>query len=193
MPDAVSESDSGLNRAELDSLVEAVARQDRDAFARLFNFYAPRVKAYLIRLNASNGLAEELAQEVMLTVWRKAHLFDRQQAGASTWIFRIARNRRIDAARRAAKPELDEHDPALQPTPLPAPDHSTQVRQRQIEVRKAMIALPEEQITLLEMAYFDGLSHREISDKLNLPLGTVKSRIRLAFEKLRNLLHADSI
>lgn len=192
MPDTVSDSDAGLNRDALDCLIEAVAQKDRDAFARLFNFYAPRIKGYLIGLRASNSLAEELAQEVMLTVWRKAHLFDRSQASASTWIFRIARNRRIDAARRAAKPELDENDPALQPSEPVAPDLATQTRQTQFKVRKAMAELPVEQVELLQMAFFEGLSHRDIAEKIDLPLGTVKSRLRLAFEKLRRLLGEEA-
>ncbi|XBQ17265.1 MAG: sigma-70 family RNA polymerase sigma factor [Oceanicaulis sp.] len=193
MPDAVSGTQPGLDRDALDALVEATAARDRTAFASLFEFYAPRVKAYLLRLNAPEPLAEELAQEVMLTVWRKAHMFDRSQASASTWIFRIARNRRIDAARRAARPDLDGEDPLLQPPEITAPDDSAHAEGRDRRVREALTDLPDEQLALLRMAFFDGLSHRDIADRMGVPLGTVKSRLRLAFDKLRRVLDRDSL
>ncbi|MCP2671042.1 sigma-70 family RNA polymerase sigma factor [Maricaulaceae bacterium EIL42A08] len=191
MPDAPASSDPVLDRDQLDSLVEATARKDRDAFAALFNFYAPRIKSYLLRLNAPDSLAEELTQEVMLAVWRKAETFDKSQASASTWIFRIARNRRIDAARRAAKPTLDGEDPALQPPEVEMPDDAAHATGREAKVREALKTLPEEQVALLRLAFFDGLSHRDIADRIGAPLGTVKSRLRLAFDKLRRILDDD--
>lgn len=191
MPDAPASSDPVLDRDQLDSLVEATARKDRDAFAALFNFYAPRIKSYLLRLNAPDSLAEELTQEVMLAVWRKAETFDKSQASASTWIFRIARNRRIDAARRAAKPTLDGEDPALQPSEVEMPDDAAHATGREAKVREALKTLPEEQVALLRLAFFDGLSHRDIADRIGAPLGTVKSRLRLAFDKLRRILDDD--
>jgi RNA polymerase sigma-70 factor (ECF subfamily) len=193
LPDAPVDTDTAPDRAALDGLVRACASRDRDAFAALFNFYAPRVKAYLLRLNAPDALAEELTQEVMLTVWRKADTFDPELASASTWIFRIARNRRIDAARRAAKPELDGEDPALQPPELEAPDDAAHASGREVHVRAALAELPEEQVALLRMAFFDGLSHRDIADRIGVPLGTVKSRLRLAFDKLRKVLDRDML
>lgn len=188
MPDAPAGNDPVLDRDQLDTLVEATGQRDRDAFAALFNFYAPRVKAYLMRLNAPDSLAEELTQEVMLAVWRKADSFDRTQASASTWIFRIARNRRIDAARRAAKPALDGEDPALQPPQIEMPDDAAHAAGREALVREALKTLPDEQVALLRLAFFDGLSHRDIADRIGAPLGTVKSRLRLAFDKLRRVL-----
>ena len=193
MPDAPSGATPVLDRDTLDGLVEAVAGRDRAAFSALFNFYAPRVKAYLLRLNAPDPLAEELTQEVMLAIWRKAEQFDRAQASASTWIFRIARNRRIDAARRAAKPELDGEDPALQPPECIAPDAAAHASGRDSRVRAAIAELPEEQVALLRLAFFDGLSHRDIADRVGAPLGTVKSRLRLAFDKLRKVLDRDDL
>lgn len=182
-----------LDRDALDALVQATAQKDRQAFAELFEFYAPRVKAYLLRLNSSDSLAEEITQEVMLTIWRKASQFDAEQASASTWIFRIARNRRIDAARRADKPELSPDEPSLLPPEPEAPDLATHASFRTSKIQEAMKTLPEEQITLLQMAFFEGLSHREIADRLDVPLGTVKSRLRLAFNKMRNLLDEDDL
>lgn len=190
---APSSAEPAIDRDRLDALVEATARQDRDAFARLFAFYAPRVKAYLLRLNSSDSLAEELTQEVMLTVWRKAAQFDRSQATSSTWIFRIARNRRIDAARRAAKPELDGEDPALAPSEPQAPDEALFDGERASRVQAAMADLPEDQILLLRLAFFDGLSHRDIAERIGVPLGTVKSRLRLAFDKLRKRLDQSDL
>ncbi|MEO1038936.1 MAG: sigma-70 family RNA polymerase sigma factor [Pseudomonadota bacterium] len=192
-PDASYAEPVQPGREDLDGWVEATARQDRAAFASLFSFYAPRVKAYLLRLKANDAQAEEIAQEVMLTVWRKAHQFDRGQASASTWIFRIARNRRIDAARRAARPTLDAGDPSLQPPELPAPDEQAHAAGREERVREAMKDLPEEQLALLRLAFFEGLSHRDIADRLGAPLGTVKSRLRLAFDKLRKSLDRDDL
>lgn len=173
-------------------LIEAIARdKDRAAFAELFNFYAPRLKSYMLRLGADEMLAEELTQEVMITVWRKSEQFDRKQASASTWIFRIARNRRIDAYRRTKMPELQPDDPALAPAEIEQPDQLLTIAQMEERVREAIYELPEEQLILLKAAFFDGLSHREIAEKTKLPLGTVKSRIRLAFQKLKHKLEDE--
>lgn len=193
MPDAPVGTEAAPTRETLNGLVKACASRDRTAFASLFNFYAPRVKAYLMRLNAPDSLAEELTQEVMLTVWRKSESFDPELASASTWIFRIARNRRIDAARRASKPELDGEDPSLQPPEIEAPDLAAHATGRESHVRDALSALPEEQVKLLRMAFFDGLSHRDIADRIGVPLGTVKSRLRLAFDKLRKVLDQEML
>lgn len=173
-------------------LMEAVAaRQDRAAFGEIFAYYGPRVKGYLLRLGADDSLAEEIAQEVMVTVWRKAALFDREQASVATWIFRIARNRRIDAARRAKKPELAADDPDLAPPPETQPDDALTAQEMEARVRSALAELPEDQVKLVRASFYEGLSHREIADALGLPLGTVKSRIRLAFGRLRARLAGE--
>ncbi len=183
---------SDMLRDRFCDLLEAVAlRSDRSAFAELFEFYAPRVKGYLVRLGAPLALAEELAQETLIQVWRKADTFDRRLASVSTWIFRIARNRRIDAARRSNRPELDAHDPAFQPAPAPMPFEDIDGAQREAQVRRALAELPDDQRRLLDAAFYEGLTHREISQRFDLPLGTVKSRIRLAFQKLKARLDPD--
>lgn len=177
---------SEAERAYFADLLVAVAeRQDRQAYAGLFGYYAPRVKSYLIRLGADNAQAEEIAQDVMVTVWRKANLFDREQASVSTWIFRIARNRRIDLFRRAKRPDLDPEETMILPSGAEAPDARVEAKETESRVRAAMRDLPEEQLSLLRLAFYDGLSHREIADKLDVPLGTVKSRIRLAFVNMK--------
>lgn len=169
--------------------LRAVAEQaDRNAFARLFGHFAPRVKAYLMRLGADSGTAEELVQEVMLTVWRRAQTYDPDIAGVGTWIFTIARNRRIDALRRANRPELDPSDPSLVPEAAPMADSVVMASQMEGELTRAMRTLPPEQLQLLRLSYYENKSHGDISKELNLPLGTVKSRLRLAVSRLRSTL-----
>jgi len=165
-----------------------VARRDQASFMALFDYYAPRVKAYLKRLGASDGLAEDIVQEVMLTVWRKADSYDPAKAAVGTWIFTIARNLRIDALRRERHPTLDPTDPLLNPDPEPLPDRQVEASREEEQVRSAVRALPEDQAKVIMMAFYDGKSHGEIAAELALPLGTVKSRLRLAFRRVRGVL-----
>lgn len=165
----------------------ATARS-REDFRILFDHFAPRVKSFLKRRGAQDSEAEELAQEVMATVWAKAAQFDPVQAAVSTWIFRIARNRQIDAFRRMQRPELDPNDPLLQPAPTETPDVAILRSEADANVRAALHMLPPEQLDLLKASFYDGLPHAEIAKQFELPLGTVKSRIRLAFKKLRGSL-----
>lgn len=183
---AVTAPDSLSPSTALAQALIAVARErDRAAFGRLFDHFAPRVKAYLMRLGLDSGTAEDLAQDVMLTVWRRAETYDPAQAGVATWVYTIARNRRIDLARRERRPELDAAEPALQPEPVPAADHIAAALQWEARIAEAIKALPAEQLRMIELAYFEDRSHGEIAAKLNLPLGTVKSRLRLALARLR--------
>jgi RNA polymerase sigma factor (sigma-70 family) len=176
---------------ELNNLAQAVARNgDRQAFAALFKHFAPRVKSYLIRLGTSEGLAEELTQEAMVSVWRKAPSFDPALANVSTWIFTIARNLRVDHFRRignrtADAEELDGDD---MPDTLPQPDELLLTRQREAGVREAMAQLPHEQAQVLRLSFYEEQPHSQIAKALGLPLGTVKSRVRLAVRHLRRLL-----
>jgi RNA polymerase sigma-70 factor (ECF subfamily) len=186
----------GLSQAERERFCDLLGRvaehQDRSAFAEIFSYYAPRIKSYLMRLGADGAQAEEIAQDVMVTVWRKAHMFDRAQASVSTWIFRVARNRRIDVFRRSKRPDLDPDEPMVLPAAAEAPDARVDQQDIETQVRAALKDLPKEQLEMLQLAFYDGLSHREIADKLGLPLGTVKSRIRLAFAKMKGRLeHGD--
>ena len=142
----------------------AIARaQDRAAFARLFGHFGPRVKSYLLRLGADQGQAEDLTQEVMLAVWRKAPAYDPRLAAPSTWIFAIARNRRIDAL----------------------PDRALDAGRWESRLAQALRELPPEQAQMLKLAYYEDRSHGDIAQSLRLPLGTVKSRLRLAVGRLR--------
>ncbi|WP_245243266.1 sigma-70 family RNA polymerase sigma factor [Pararhodobacter sp. SW119] len=164
-----------------------LARQgDEAAFAELFDHFAPRVKAFLMKSGATASLAEECAQDVMATVWNKAALFDPSRASVATWIFTIARNRRIDALRKARRPEPED----LPWGPEPEPDQiDSMVLQQETErLGEALALLPDNQRELIEKAYFGDLSHGEIARITGLPLGTIKSRIRLALEKLRQAM-----
>ena len=167
-------------------LLERVAnRGDVEAFRKLFQSYAPRVKSYMIRQGADAGTAEELAQETLLTVWRKAALYSGEKGSATTWIFTIARNLRIDRLRREVPwQELPEgHDEeASSDTP---PDEALSEKERGARVQEALGALPPEQQDVVLLSYVEGLSHSEIAERLGLPLGTVKSRMRLAYQKMR--------
>ena len=161
-------------------------RQDEAAFARLFGHFAPRIKAFLMRSGADATLAEECAQEVMATLWQKAHLFDPTRASAATWIFTIARNRRIDALRKQKRPEPEDLTWGHEPEPDQADVLALQ--QESDQLGAAIAALPEKQRELIEKAYFSDLSHSEIAEQTGLPLGTIKSRIRLALDRLRHAM-----
>ncbi len=177
---------------DLTALVLKVARDaDREAFIVLFDHYAPRINGYLQRLGTPPGVAEDLTQEVMVTLWRKAALFDPAKSSLGTWLFRIARNRRIDMIRREKVAALDENDPAFQPVETEDAGEAMDARKRDARIRAALEHLPPEQLELVQLAFFRNLTHSQIADHTGLPLGTVKSRIRLAFSRLRKLLEAD--
>lgn len=169
-------------------LLARIATGDKAAFAEIFNRYAVRVKAFIMRGGTVSDDADEIAQEVLVTVWRKAHQFDETKAGASTWIFAIARNRRIDMIRRRARPEPDPEDPLFQPAAEPTGLEALSAQQMADKVREGVAQLPADQRVVVRAAFYDGLSHAEIATLLDLPLGTVKSRIRLSFKHLRGVL-----
>ncbi len=173
-------------------LIGAIARdQDRFAFAKLFEFFAPRIKAFMQRSGLSESGAEELAQETMLAVWRKAALFDPASTGVAAWIFTIARNLRIDAHRREQRGSASEtSDVALefQVDDAPQPDSRMAAAESEQRVRAALTQLSVEQMRVVELSFFEEKAHGEIAQTLGIPLGTVKSRLRLAMTRLRNLL-----
>jgi len=172
------------------ALLGRVAReQDRAAFAALFGHFAPRVKAYLLRLGAPGPLAEDLAQEALLSLWRKAHLFDPAKASAATWLFTIARNLRIDAIRREKRPELEPED--FLPQPEAAADDGLARTDEENRLRAALKHLPADQSQVVELSFFADKPHSEIARQLGIPLGTVKSRLRLALARLKRALGED--
>jgi RNA polymerase sigma-70 factor (ECF subfamily) len=182
-PAAAAAADGHLRQ-----LMAIVRQRDTTAFIALFNHFAPRVKAFMKRLGASDELAEELTQDVMFTVWRKADSYDPAKSAVSSWIFTIARNLRIDALRRAQRREFDPTEPSLLPEPPPPPDADLLVEQQSRRVRAALAALAPEQAAVVGLAFYDGKTHGEIAAMLAIPLGTVKSRLRLAFQHIRHAL-----
>jgi RNA polymerase sigma-70 factor (ECF subfamily) len=167
-------------------LLQRVAQlRDRSAFATLFEHFAPRIKSYLMRLGAPPGQAEDLAQEAMLTLWRKAVLFDPARASASTWMFTIARNLRIDAIRRERRHRLDADDPSLAAQPEASAELGLEMQQSESALRQAMRVLPPDQNEIVMQFYFSDKPHSQIAAELDIPLGTVKSRLRLAMARLR--------
>ena len=165
-----------------DQLLARVALADRAAFQALFVHFGPRLKSYLMKLGAAPGTAEELAQEAMLMVWRKARLFDPAKASAATWIFTIARNLRIDAHRRARMPAFDQAetvDPGI------AADDGMAIQESEKRLRLALADLPPEQSEIVALSFYSDQPHSQIADALGIPLGTVKSRLRLAMIRLR--------
>jgi RNA polymerase sigma-70 factor (ECF subfamily) len=165
-----------------------VASKDREAFAALFGFYAPRIKAMLMRAGATAETAEDIAQEALLVVWRKAAQFDPQRANASAWIFTIARNLRIDRLRRDKRARLYALYETIETEAPERADSLLDAAEQEQRVRSALAELPEEQVRVVRLSFFEGRAHGDIARLLNLPLGTVKSRIRLATGHLRKLL-----
>lgn len=186
---------SALDQFEAVELVKAVAaHRDREAFARLFDHFTPRLEAFLIRSGLDPTGAEEVSQDVMLVLWQKAEMFDPSLSGLGTWLFRIARNRRIDLARRARLDYRDPSDIIFESQSLaPEADTIMDRQQREELVRAAMTELPVEQLDLVRLAFIDGLSHSAIAEQTGQPLGTVKSRLRLAFQRLRRALEAKGV
>jgi len=178
---------------DAEELILSIARErDREAFARLFDSFAPRLKNYLVRQGARPAEAEEFVQEAMVAVWRKAEQFDPARASAATWIFRIARNLRLDAVRRDRLSDAWRPDLSDAPDPPETPEGLTAAGQRDARVRLALAGLPPEQLDVLRMSFFHDRPHAEIAEALRLPLGTVKSRIRLALQRLRASLEEEA-
>jgi RNA polymerase sigma-70 factor (ECF subfamily) len=178
--------------SRMEALVGAVATfRDRTAFAELFRHFAPRLKAFMMKGGADSDTAEELAQEAMIQVWRRADSFDPSRAAASTWIYTIARNKRIDRLRRERRPPMSEEDYT---TALGAAegsergDEAAERSQAEVRLARSLEELPEDQATVVKMAFYEDKSHSAIAAELHLPLGTVKSRIRLALTRLRGMI-----
>lgn len=167
-------------------LMQIQSDRDKEAFVRLFRHFAPRAKAYLMKSGASASLAEETTQEAMAQVWHKADRFDPAKASAATWIFTILRNKQIDAIRKTKRPEPEDL-PWGNEAPRD-PEEIVETSQQENRLRQAVRALPQKQRIIVEKAFFSHLSHSEIAEVTGLPLGTIKSRIRLALDRLRHEL-----
>jgi RNA polymerase sigma-70 factor (ECF subfamily) len=176
---------------ELSQLILAVAQQgDRQAFAALFKYFAPRVKSYLLRTGSHEHLAEEVAQETLVSVWRKAGSFDPAHGHASTWVFTIARNLRVDHVRRRGlhiASGLDLGDEAMDDC-APSSEDALRSARRERGVREALARMTSQQAQLVRLSFFEEHPHAQIAQEMGMPLGTVKSRIRAAIGRLREML-----
>ncbi|MGB3407388.1 MAG: sigma-70 family RNA polymerase sigma factor [Jannaschia sp.] len=170
-------------------LIAVGSERDRAAFAELFRQYGPRVKGFLMRTGLTPAMAEDCMQDVMVSLWRKAHLYDPTRATVSTWLFTIARNRKIDLIRKTRRPEPEE----LPWGPQAEPEQADVIALKQDSQRlaEAVATLPPKQRDLIERAFFGDLTHSEIATQTGLPLGTIKSRIRLAIDRLRYAMESD--
>lgn len=174
------------NMAEL--LNRIAQNRDRQAFREIFTNYGPKVKGLLIRQGADPQTAEELAQETLLTVWKKAHLYANQKGSVATWIFTIARNLRIDRLRSETIWGNMDYEMVEQVCDDKLQDEQVEEGQRKNKLLTALKQISKDQYDVLSLSYLNGMSHSEIAEKLDLPLGTVKSRMRLAYGKIRELL-----
>lgn len=187
---AAGERDQLLLPEELLALLRRVAAfQDRQAFASLFRFYAPRLKSFLLKQGYSEIESEDLIQETMLNLWRKAESFDAAKAGVSTWIFTIARNCGIDRRRRSGRVTVGPvQEDTEEPDPDPSAEEQIIVRESEAAVRAALTRLPAEQAAVIRLSFFAENPQAEIARSLGIPLGTVKSRVRLALQRLRQMM-----
>ena len=185
-------NDNSKKLSTWDELLVRVGRdRDKSSFAELFDYFAPRVKSFLLRFGTDMSMAEEIAQEAMIMVWRRAETYDSRQSAASTWIFTIARNKRIDRLRRENRPLPDMTDPAVMPESIETGEIQVARMQQEKKIRHALKNLPEEQAKMIFSAYYEEKSHREIAEESGVALGTVKSRIRLALNRLRAHIDED--
>lgn len=193
-PGAVGRVGTDVTAADVAAWLAAISdHADRAAFARLFRLYAPKVKGYLVTRGAAPNVADELTQEVMLTVWRKAAQFDARKGAPAAWLFTIARNRFLNHVRdtRYPQPELESAlraEAEGQAQSSPRPDEQLAHVQESARLVRAVAALPPEQAAVLKSAYWSGQTLKEHADGQRLPLGTVKTRARLALARLRAIL-----
>ena len=167
-------------------IVAVAENRDRKAFKRLFSYFAPRIKGFCQNNGSTADRADEVVQEAFVNVWRKANLFDPTKASAGAWIFAIARNSRIDLIRKENRPEADTSDPFFDQSEPENPLAVLESERKSTLIRNFVKRLPAEQQEVLKLAFFEEKAHSEVADELGIPLGTVKSRIRLAFSRLKN-------
>lgn len=191
--DKKTEASLALRKRMGDNLLAIGRDRDEAAFSDVYSYYAGRVKSFLMGKGMNDEIAEELTQEIMLTVWRRAESYDPKKAAASTWLFTIARNRRIDYLRGNSRIEVELDDEMLD---IETTDTDPQAKfvsdaQSSDRLERALEKLPHEQRQVMHLSYFRGQSHGAIAKWLDLPIGTVKSRIRLAMQAVRSSLQAE--
>ena len=175
----------------IEALAKVAESQDISSFKKIFDYFSPRLKSFLMRSGADDAIAEEIIQETMTIIWTKADYYDPKVASPSTWIYTIARNKKIDILRKSRKAILEDIDTAILPPVESKADENIEHDQKFEMIAQYLDDLPEDQLNLLKMNFFEEKSHGEISEITKIPLGTVKSRIRLALEKIRGKLEQD--
>jgi RNA polymerase sigma-70 factor (ECF subfamily) len=192
MPDMTDdikhEQDNLRLQDEMAKRVARVAEGDREAFAELFAYYAPRLKSFMMRRSADAETAEELVQETMLAVWNRAAQYSPAKGSVTAWIYTIARNLRIDRLRRQPAETIYDIDDYEEKSDEPSGEDQLLSRERDEQITNALKGLPKDQLDVISLSYLDDLTQAEIADRLKVPLGTVKSRMRLAYQKLRDVL-----
>jgi RNA polymerase sigma factor (sigma-70 family) len=184
--DPVRRHSGAVTGLSFEEMLVAVGRdKNKECFVALFEHFAPRVKSFLMQGGMNADAADELAQETMLTLWDKAPSFNPVRARASTWIFTIARNKKIDALRRGGRSETVDFNLQTLEDESVKPGEDLEREQERAAIATAFEKLPEDQRELVQKAFIEGRSHSQIAAQTNLPLGTVKSRLRLALERLR--------
>ena len=183
--------DDGVRDA---ALVERIRSQDHQALGDLYDIHSGMVYSIALAIVRDSGRAEDVTQDVFLTLWRQADRFRPETGRFAPWFYRIARNRAIDVLRKHRR-EIMPDEPAVFDLMLgPSDDEPSETSLRLDEaarVKHALRLLPDDQRAVIELAYFEGLSHSKLAERLDLPLGTVKTRIRMGLRKLRDMLTAD--
>lgn len=180
---------AGPESDQLAALLQRVAEsKDRAAFAVLFDHFAPRLKSFMLRKGSTAEQAEDLVQETMIAVWSKAALYVAERGNVSTWVFTIARNLRIDRLRRERPSQFTDLDDFDAPSDERGQEESLGRLQEDGLVARALAKIPQEQRELLVLSYVEDLPQSEIAARLQIPLGTVKSRMRLAYRRMKTLL-----
>lgn len=176
---------ASVNAGHAELMHKIAQKRDVDAFRVLFDHYAPRIKGLMMKSGSDAALAEDIVQTVLMTVWNKVHLFSADRGTVSAWVFTIARNARIDRLRRGnSQPYQDVYEMEIAGSE-PSQEDQTQQAEEAVFVSRAIEGLPPEQKLIIKMAFIEDLPQSEIATKLKLPLGTVKSRMRLAYGKLK--------
>lgn len=189
---AATDATDTVKKRMRDNLIAIGQTQDQSAFQDFYDHFSGRIKSFLIGKGMAEAIAEELAQEIMLIVWRKAGSYNPEKAAASTWLFTIARNRRIDYLRGNSRIEVELDDEMLEvDSTEPTQEDRVDLSQQSVILEQAMSRLPQEQRQVLHLSYFRGQSHGAIAEWLNLPIGTVKSRIRLAMQSMRSEVYSE--
>ena len=178
-----------------EKLKRVAVDSDREAFREIYLHFGPRIKSYALNQGVSQ-MADELVQEVMTSVWRKAHTYSNSLASVSTWIFTIARNQRIDLLRKASRNKAEVVLETEDLWQIPSDDNvvkSIQALTAERHMGESIKQLPEDQLIAIRKVYYEGKTHQEVAEELQIPLGTLKGRLRLSMQKLRVMLEATEL